>query len=109
MEKLDFLLENNKICIDRKKGTKHLKYPNIIYPLDYGYIKNTTSMNNNGIDIIVGTNEQCGIQGILCTIDLLKNDSEIKIVYNCTEKEIKILKEFMENEYMSCMLIKRST
>lgn len=108
-ERLRILVENNKICIDRKKGTAHPNYSNIIYPVDYGYIENTTSMDNGGIDIFIGTDEQTGIQGIVCTIDILKNDSEIKIIYNCTENEIEMINEFLESKYMSSMFIKKST
>lgn len=106
-ERLHKLIKDNGIAIDRKKGCTHPKYKSIVYPLDYGYIKNTASMDNGGIDIFCGTKEGNDIQGILCTIDILKNDSEIKVLYNCTEEEIEKAKNFMESDYMSCLLIRR--
>jgi inorganic pyrophosphatase len=93
--------------IDRKKGCSHPKYQNMIYPVDYGYIKNTRSMDNNEIDIFYGTDRNHEINGILCTIDIMKNDSEIKVLYNCSDNEIETICEFIESEYMSCLLIKK--
>ena len=37
---LDSLVDNSEIVIDRPKGTAHPKYPDFIYKVDYGYLKN---------------------------------------------------------------------
>ena len=84
---LDKLILDNKIIIDRPKGTAHPKYGNIIYNVDYGYLQNTTSMDNGGIDIYVGSLQEKSVDAIICTVDLLKGDSEIKILYGCTDTE----------------------
>ena len=55
---LEELVSNSEIVIDRPKGTAHPKYPNFIYQVDYGYLKNTTSMDGAGIDVWVGTGEK---------------------------------------------------
>jgi inorganic pyrophosphatase len=36
---LDEIVSNSEIIIDRPKGTRHPKYSNIIYEVDYGYLK----------------------------------------------------------------------
>ena len=46
---LDSLVDNSEIVIDRPKGTAHPKYPDFIYKVDYGYLKNTSSMDGAGI------------------------------------------------------------
>lgn len=57
---LDELVCNSEIIIDRPKGTAHPRYPNFIYKVDYGYLKNTSSMDGAGIDVWVGTaSEKC--------------------------------------------------
>ncbi len=83
---IDTLIENSEIVIDRPKGSVHPKYPNFIYKVDYGYLKNTSSMDNSGIDVWVGTNRKIA-DAIICTVDLMKRDSEIKILIGCTEEE----------------------
>ena len=36
---LDELVKNSEIIIDRPKGTAHPKFPDFIYKVDYGYLK----------------------------------------------------------------------
>lgn len=76
---LDELLDNSEIIIDRPKGTAHPKYPNFIYRVDYGYLSNTSSMDGAGIDVWVGSSDK-KIDAIMCIVDLMKKDSEIKIL-----------------------------
>lgn len=104
---LDELVANSEIVIDRPKGTAHPKYPNFIYKVDYGYLKGTTSMDGGGIDVWVGTGEE-KIDAIMCIVDLMKRDSEIKILIGCTEEEKQIIYQtHNETEYMKGILIRR--
>lgn len=104
---LDQIININGITIDRPKGTRHPKYPDWVYNIDYGFINNTSSMDGNAIDIYVGTQQNKAINGIFCTIDTLKNDSEIKVVYECSAVEIEIIDHDLNNsKYMKAMFIK---
>ena len=104
---LDELVNNAEIIIDRPKGTAHPKYPNFIYKVDYGYLKNTSSMDGEGIDVWVGTAEK-QIDAIMCTVDLMKRDSEIKILIGCTEEEKQLVYQtHNESPYMKGVLIRR--
>lgn len=104
---LDQLAAASEIVIDRPKGSAHPKYPDCIYRVDYGYLKDTASMDGGGIDVWVGSGEKT-IDAIICTVDLLKRDSEIKILIGCTEEEKAIIYEtHNESEYMKGILIRR--
>lgn len=104
---IDELVKNTEIVIDRPKGTAHPRYPDYIYKVDYGYLKETTSMDGAGIDVWVGTGGQ-KIDAIMCTVDLMKKDSEIKILIGCTEEEKQIIYQtHNETEYMKGILIRR--
>ena len=48
---LDELASNSEIVIDRPRGSAHPRFPNFIYKVDYGYLKDTTSMDGAGIEI----------------------------------------------------------
>lgn len=99
---LDELVNHSKIIIDRPKGTAHPRYPNFIYQLDYGYLKDTSSMDGAGIEVWVGSGEK-KIDAILCIVDLMKKDSEIKILIGCTEEEKSILyNTHNETPFMKC-------
>ena len=106
---LDELVSNSEIVIDRPKGSAHPKYSDFVYKVDYGYLKNTTSMDGGGIDVWVGTNEDKTIDGIICIVDLMKRDSEIKILIGCTEEEKEIIYQtHNETEFMKGILIRRN-
>lgn len=104
---LDELISSSEIIIDRPKGTVHPKYPNFIYRVNYGYLKNTTSMDGAGIDVWVGTGDK-KVDAVMCTVDLMKKDSEIKVLIGCTEEEKAIVYQtHNESPYMKGILIYR--
>lgn len=106
-ETLDSLVYNSEIVIDRPKGTAHPKYPNFIYKVDYGYLKNTSSMDGAGIDVWVGSGKK-QIDAIMCIVDLMKRDSEIKILIGCTEEEKQLVYQtHNESSYMKGIMIRR--
>jgi inorganic pyrophosphatase len=103
---LEQLLFTNSLVIDRPKGTSHPRYPQVIYPLDYGYLENTTSGDGSGIDVWLGSlntlikkNDAKILTGILCTFDTLKRDAEIKLLIGCNEKDIQVIRDFHEEMY----------
>ncbi len=88
---LDKLFEKYQIVVDRPKGTPHPRYKNYIYPLDYGYLKGTVSADGGGIDVWLGSDNNRKVSAIISSIDFLKGDSEIKILYACTPDEIQLV------------------
>ena len=104
---IDELVNNSEIIIDRPKGTSHPKYPDFIYRVDYGYLKDTTSMDGTGIDVWVGSGDKKA-DAIMCIVDLMKKDSEIKILIGCTEEEKQtVYKTHNETPFMKGVLIRR--
>jgi inorganic pyrophosphatase len=105
---MDSLGRESELVIDRPKGSHHPRYPQITYPVDYGYLKNTASMDGNGIDVWRGSDSSVKIDAVVCTIDLQKKDSEVKILIGCTSAEKKLIYEFHNrNETMKGLLIER--
>lgn len=104
---LDQLADASEIVIDRPKGSAHPRFPDFIYPVDYGYLKNTASPDGAGIDVWVGSGEK-KIDAVICTVDLMKRDSEIKILIGCTEEEkTEVYRTHNETEYMKGIMIRR--
>jgi len=104
---LDELVSNSEIVIDRPRCSAHPRFPNFIYKVDYGYLKDTASMDGAGIDVWVGSGEK-KIDAIMCIVDLMKRDSEIKILVGCTEEEkLEVYKTHNETQYMKGVLIRR--
>jgi len=105
---LDKLAAESEIVVDRPKGGAHPRYPDFIYPLDYGYLERTTSMDGGGIDVWRGSDPSGELDAIMCIVDLLKRDSEIKLLIGCTEDEKEeVYKAYNETDYMKGVLIRR--
>lgn len=105
---IDSLVQQSKIVIDRPKGTTHPRFETILYPLDYGYLADTTSMDGHGIDVWQGTINPATATAIVCTVDLLKKDSEMKILLGCTPEEMETVYRFHnQSEFMNGILVIR--
>ena len=100
-ESLDKLAKESEIEIEKRKGTPLSKNSELVYPVDYGYLKGTKSPDNAEIDVFVGSMKNQVIDAIICTVDLYKKDSEIKILIGCDEMEkeaiFKIYYEYYES------------
>lgn len=106
---IDRLVKQSELIIDRPKGSAHPRYPSLIYPVDYGYLKDTSSMDGGGIDVWIGTNGEKAVDAIICTVDLMKRDSEIKILIGCTEEEKRrILRLHNETACMKGVMLRRN-
>ena len=76
-ERLTEIVNNHSIIIDRPKNTPHPRYPQLIYPLDYGYLRDTHSMDSGRIDAWVGSLQPAALMGIIATVDQQKADAEV--------------------------------
>lgn len=103
---LEEIVKNSTIKIDRPKGSAHPRYPDFIYPVDYGYLDGTSSMDGGGIDIWKGSGNN-GFDSILCIIDVIKKDSEIKILFNCTKEEKEKILKIQNIGKMGAIMINR--
>lgn len=86
-EHTDRLVASSKVVIDRPRGTAHPRYPDAIYPLDYGYLEDTRASDGGGVDVWRGSLLTARVTGAIVTVDLLKRDCEIKLLLGCTVQE----------------------
>lgn len=106
---LDTLIKNSKIIIDRPRGSSHPTFKHFTYPIDYGYLEGTKSMDGSGVDIWVGTDPARQLDAIIATVDLMKKDTEVKLLLGCTEQEkLTIYHVHNDTEYMKGILIQRN-
>src|SRR5262245_4609861 len=105
---IDELVANATIVIDRPKNSAHPRYSDMIYPLDYGYLDGTTAGDGNGIDVWLGSNPIKSANAVVCTVDLMKRDAELKILLGCSESEIQAVADFMQANPVGCLLIRRT-
>ena len=91
---MELLIQSSSIIIDRPNHSAHPRYPDMIYPFDYGYLENTTASDGSGIDVWLGSENTKKLTGILCTFDTLKRDAEIKLLLGCSAKDVETIIEF---------------
>lgn len=104
---LDKMVAECRVVIDRPKGSAHPRYPDVVYPLDYGYLDGTQSMDGGGIDVWLGTQKPPNLEAVVLTLDLRKGDSEVKILLGCSEAEIQRILEFLNDGPMRAILVRR--
>ncbi|HEY9722076.1 MAG TPA: hypothetical protein V6D47_08680 [Oscillatoriaceae cyanobacterium] len=88
------LIRQNGLTIDRPRYSHHPDYPDIVYPLDYGYINGTVGLDGHEIDVFIGS-APTGLVGTLFTTDHRKGDQEYKLLYNCTATEVYLANGFI--------------
>ena len=90
----DARVRTNGITVDRPQGAPHPRFPEIIYPLNYGYVNETLGSDGDEVDVFVGSAEN-GLVALLLTNDFRKGDREVKLLYNCTPEEIYLANGFV--------------
>ena len=104
---LDQLVAACPVIIDRPGNTPHPRYPDIVYPLDYGYLEGTSAADGGGIDVWLGASGTHDLPAVIVTIALHKRDAEIKILLGCTEEEIQTILDFHNGKSMRAILVRR--
>ncbi len=101
---LDRLVAERKVVLDRPKGSTDPGDPGIVYPAAYGHLEGTSSMDGAGIDVWVGSAAAAAlgasgppptVVGIVCTVDLRKRDSEVKILLGCSRPEVEAIMDLL--------------
>jgi inorganic pyrophosphatase len=104
---LDSLVEQHEIIIDRPKGTPHPRHPDLIYPLDYGYLKETRSGDGGGIDVWIGSLPERKIVAGIVAVDLTKKAIEIKVLLGCKDEEKQMVLQIHQKGMQSALLVER--
>ncbi|GAB4413840.1 MAG: hypothetical protein KatS3mg051_0126 [Anaerolineae bacterium] len=84
---LERLVADSEVRIERQRHTAHPDYPDMIYPLDYGYLAGTSAADGDEVDVWVGSGDTAQVSAVLVTVDLLKRDTEVKVLLGCTPAE----------------------
>jgi inorganic pyrophosphatase len=104
---LDALLDTHKLMIDRPAGSAHPRYPDFVYPHNYGYLEGTVAADGNGIDVWVGTLSGRRLVGVICTVDVVKRDAEVKLLLGCTRDQMQQILAVHSTSMQGGILIER--
>ncbi len=108
-QKLDTLYLSSKLVIDRPKNSCHYKYSNLVYPVDYGYLTDTTTSSDQvPIDVFKGSIKTNTVQALAISADILKKDCEVKLLVGVSEEEEEEIMSFLnQTEFQKAVLIRR--
>ena len=106
-EYLEQLIGGCEIVIDRPKGSVHPRFPDLIYPLDYGYLSGTQAMDGDGVDVWMGSLTDSALVGLAISVDLGKKDAEIKLFLGCSQEEIQLVMAFLNGYNMRAWYVNR--
>lgn len=107
-QKVDTIFLSSKLEIDRPKHSYHYKYSNLIYPVDYGYLRDTTGSDMEPLDVFKGSLDKMQVQAVVVSADILKKDCEVKLIVGCTEDEIYDILVFLnQTEFQKAILVRR--
>jgi len=106
-ERLDDLVAGSRVVIDRPKGAAHPRYPEFIYPMDYGYLEGTQAMDGGGIDVWRGNLPEARVTAVVCSVDSVKRDTEVKILLGCTPEEADVILRTHNGQFQAAILIPR--
>jgi inorganic pyrophosphatase len=108
-ETLDQLVAESIVRIDRPKGSAHPRYPDHIYPLDYGYLEGTLAADGGGIDVWLGSLPERRVTAVVCCVDLGKRDAEMKILIGCTPEEAQMIWQTHNDGLQAAVLVCRTS
>ncbi|NMD54862.1 MULTISPECIES: inorganic pyrophosphatase [Tsukamurella] len=94
---LDEIVRGSEVVIDRPRGSAHPRYPEVVYPLDYGYLAATIGGDGDGIDVFVGSATGAGVVAVALTSDPRKRDTEIKVLIDCGPDEVEHVRHFLRD------------
>ena len=107
-QKIDTLYLSSNLVISRHKGETHPNFKNLIYPVEYGHLKDTLGTNMEGLSVYVGSESKTTINGIVVAADILIKSVDIKILVGCNEEEIYEVLHFLNStDFQKTVFIKR--
>ncbi|CAM3684111.1 Inorganic pyrophosphatase [Erysipelothrix urinaevulpis] len=102
-QKIDSLILSTNVVISQEKGSRHSKYINMVYPVNYGYLEDT-----DAIKVFKGSDKRSKVDAVLVVADILKRDLEVKLLWGCTpEEETEILLFINQTDYQKSILVRR--
>ncbi len=99
------LVRTGDISIDRPRGSSHPRFPEFVYPIDYGYVAGTVGGDREEVDVWVGSGPG-GVVGLFCTVDPFRRDAEVKILLGVTDDEVDQLVSFYAAQPQAALLVR---
>ncbi|MGI6608881.1 MAG: Inorganic pyrophosphatase [Erysipelotrichaceae bacterium] len=107
-QKIDTLYLSSDLVISRPRNSVHPAYKNLVYPVDYGYLKDLHGENPDHISVYRGTLDATNVSSLVVCADVLKRDIEVKLLVGCNEQEVNSILEFLnQTDFQKSVVVNR--
>lgn len=89
-EATDALVASTALVTDRPRGSRHPRMPDILYPLDYGFLEGTTGGDGGGIDVWLGSLPDRRVADAVAAVDAFERDAEVTFLVACSPAEARL-------------------
>lgn len=93
-QKVDTLVLSSTFNLKYPEGSHHHFYSNLVYPVDYGVLKDSLNGNNQEINVYQGSDGN-RVNGLIVSADILARDCVVKLLIGCTEEQIQSILTFL--------------
>lgn len=108
-QKLDTLILSLDYNKKRVEGDVHPNYPNLVYPMEYGYLVDPDHDDQVAVRAFRGSLASRRCDAIIVGVDILQKGMDIKCLLGCTQEEqIKILEFLNQTAFQKTVLIRRN-
>lgn len=107
-QKLDTLLLTGTFTLKYNKGERHAKYSKLVYPLNYGLLKNEYDETKDmEIPCYKGSlDNECN--SIIVSVDILSRECVVQLLIGLTDEETEDILSFLnETEFQKTILVRR--
>ena len=94
-ECLQRLLASSRIVLDSPAGSPHPDFPELVYPIDFGYLDSTVAFDGGSIKVWVGSQSAFGLDALAVTANLEKREVEVALLSGCTQQEKQLVQDFL--------------
>lgn len=106
-QKVDTLYSFGDFKLVNKKGSKHLKYPSLKFPFDFGYIKTLDTDEENSMEVFKGDKSK-KVEAIILCADILQKHFEVKVLVGLNEADqLEVLHFLNQTEFQKTVIIRR--
>lgn len=106
---LDRVVSEADLIIDRPQGASDSRYPDLVYPLDCGFLEKPASMDVGRIDFFRGTEEAGNLDALVLTFEPDKHAFGIRLLLGCLESEIQQVMDFLYQCSLHAWLVRRDS
>ncbi len=108
-QKMDTLFLSSELNVTRVKGDRHPLYNNLIYPVDYCHLTNTSGNSESGkICVYRGSVPSNRVDAVIVAVDILKKDMDTKLLSGCSGAEEEAVLRFLnQTDFQKTILVRR--